>query len=203
MFGTFAYAASPVTYDLKALEEILKLTDVGIAGQSTAIGEGIDQAIRTLHFGYAKEKVIVLLTDGFQNTGSVSVKEAVEKAKRVGVKIYTIGIGKAGDFDKNLLERIATETGGRFFPAMDASGLKEVFDIIDNLEPSPIRSKSMINRKMLYVYPLVFGMILLVFVLSFRNGKGGFFGWNTSATGEFFTKLPRFLDLFHRRKRMS
>ena len=168
IFGSFAYAASPVTYDLKALEAIVGMTDVGIAGESTAIGEGIDQALRALKFGHAKKKVIVLITDGYQNAGSVSIKDAVTKAKKAGVTIYTIGIGKPGDFDRKLLEKIAEETGGKSFAASDAEDLKSVFDKLDTLEPSPIRSHTMINRKPLYPYPLIAGMIVLI----------GMIGWS-------------------------
>ncbi len=170
IFGSFAYAASPVTYDLQALKEILKMTDVGVAGQSTAIGEGIDQALRSLHFGHAKEKVIVLITDGYQNAGSVSVKQAVEQAKKEGVKIYTIGLGTPKDFDAKLLRRIADETGAKMFAAKDASQLQEVFDELDTLEPSPIRSKAMLNPRPLYWVPLLAAMVMLIGLLAFRRG---------------------------------
>lgn len=169
IFGSFAYAASPVTYDLEALRQILKMTDVGVAGQSTAIGEGIDQALRSLRFGHAKEKVIVLITDGYQNAGSVSVKQAVEKAKKEGVKIYTIGLGTPKDFDAKLLQRIADETGGKMFAAKDASELEGVFDDLDSLEPSPIRSKAMLNPRPWYWVPLLAAMVLLIGRLAFRR----------------------------------
>ncbi|WP_236579141.1 VWA domain-containing protein [Hydrogenimonas urashimensis] len=169
LFGSFAFAASPVTYDLAALQMIVDTADVGIAGQSTAIGEGIDQALRALSFSHAKKKVIVLMTDGYQNAGSVSIKEAVAKAKKRGVKIYTIGIGKPGDYDAKLLERIAKETGGKSFSARNAEDLKAVFEEIESLEPSPIRSRTMINRRPLYQWPLIGAMILLIGYLSFRR----------------------------------
>jgi Ca-activated chloride channel family protein len=162
LFGSFAFAASPVTYDLPALEAIVDTTDVGMAGQSTAIGEGIDQALRALSFSHAKKKVIVLMTDGYQNAGSVSIKEAVQKAKKRGVKIYAIGIGKPGDYDAKLLQKIASETGGKSFSASSAEDLATVFNELDRLEPSPIRSHTMINRKPLYHWPLIAAMILLI-----------------------------------------
>jgi len=171
IFGTFAYPASPVTYDLVALKEVLRLSDVGLAGESTAIGEGIDQALRSLRFGSAKHKVIVLITDGYQNAGSVSIKEAVERAKREGVTIYTIGVGKKGSFDAELLQKIADETGGQTFWARNRNDLQEVFDTIESLEPSPIRSHHLINKKMLYIYPLILAMILLIGSISLRRGR--------------------------------
>jgi len=162
IFGSFSFTAAPVTYDLVALKEILHLSDVAIAGESTAIGEGIYQSLRTLKFGKAKKKAIILITDGYQNAGSVSIKDAVEMAKREGVKIYTIGIGKKGMFDEKLLKKISAETGGQTFSAVNSDDLKSVFSKIDSLEPSPIRSHMLVNKKMLYIYPLILGMILLI-----------------------------------------
>jgi len=169
LFGSFAFAASAVTYDLPALEKVIDTTDVSIAGQNTAIGEGIDQALRALSFSHAKRKVIVLITDGYQNAGSVSIRDAVEKAKKRGVKIYTIGTGKRGDYDAGLLKKIASETGGKSFSASSAQDLGVVFKELDRLEPSPIRSHTMINRKPLYQWPLVIAIMLLVFYMASRR----------------------------------
>ncbi len=169
MFGTFAYPASPVTYDLPALKEVLKMMDVGIAGESTAIGEGIETALRALAFGHAKKKVIVLVTDGYANAGSVSIEEAVAHAKRMGVTIYTVGIGKPGQYDAKLLARVAKETGGESFGAKSADELARVFEKLDALEPSPIRSQAMVNKTMLYVWPLLAGMVLLIAYIAWRG----------------------------------
>ena len=171
MFGSFAYPAAPVTYDLVALREVLRMTDVGIAGESTAIGEGIGQALRSLQFGHAKRKVIVLITDGYQNAGSVSIADAVMLAKREGVTIYPIGIGKPGQYDAKLLEKIADETGGRAFSARSSDDLASVFETIAKLEPSPIRSQMLVDKRMLFIYPLIAGMIMLIGFLSFRRDR--------------------------------
>ncbi len=171
IFGSFAYAASPVTYDLAALTQILAMTDVGIAGQSTAIGEGIDQALRTLKYGRAKKRVVVLITDGYQNAGSISVKQAVARAKKMGVKIYTVGIGTPKDYDAKLLARIAAETGGKAFGAENADELAGVFDELDRLEPSPIRSRAMVDPRPWYDIPLILGMMLLIGRLAFRGAR--------------------------------
>ena len=96
IFGTFAYTTSPLTYDLDSLSFLLRMTNVGIAGESTAIGEALMQSMHTLEFGHAQNKVIVLLTDGYHNAGHTSPKDAVKKAQKLGIKIYTIGIRKKG-----------------------------------------------------------------------------------------------------------
>jgi len=162
VFGTFAYTASPLTYDLEALSYLLEMTTVGLAGESTAMGDAIMQAIHTLSFGKAKNKAIILLTDGYHNAGKASPKKAVEKAKSLGIKIYTIGIGKKSDYDVAMLETIAKESGGKSYAASSAEALSKIYKEIDTLEPSPIRSENYLNQKLLLFFPLA-----LVFVLLF------------------------------------
>ncbi len=162
IFGTFAYTASPLTYDLEALESMLKMTTVGIAGESTAIGDALMQAMRTLSYGNAKSKAVILLTDGYHNAGTTSPKAAVAKAKKQGVKIYTIGIGKRSDYDAALLETIAKETGGKSYAASSASELKEVYREIDTLEPSPVRGENYLNQRLLILFPLGTAFLLLL-----------------------------------------
>ena len=162
VFGTFAYTASPLTYDLEALESMLKMTTVGIAGESTAIGDALMQAMRTLSFGEAKSKVIILLTDGYHNAGRTSPKAAVAEAKQKGIRIYTIGIGKASDYDAALLETIAKESGGKSFAAVSASQLKEVYKEIEKLEPSPVRGENYLNQRLLILFPLMTAFLLLL-----------------------------------------
>ena len=162
VFGTFAYTASPLTYDLEALESMLKMTTVGIAGESTAIGDALMQAMRTLSFGEAKSKVIILLTDGYHNAGRTSPKAAVAEAKKKGIRIYTIGIGKASDYDAVLLETIAKESGGKSYAAASASQLKEVYKEIEKLEPSPVRGENYLNQRLLIFFPLMAAFLLLL-----------------------------------------
>ncbi|MCK5854443.1 MAG: VWA domain-containing protein [Sulfurovaceae bacterium] len=161
LFGTFAYTASPLTYDLKSLSHMLTLTNVGLAGESTAIGDAITQSIKTLSFGEAKSKVIILLSDGYHNAGKTSPKQAVKKAKELGIKIYTIGIGKKSDYDVALLKTIAKETHAKSYSAISASQLSNIYEKIDELEPSKIRSEGYLNEKLLMIYPLFFGSVLL------------------------------------------
>ena len=162
VFGTFAYTASPLTYDLDALAFLLEMTNVGLAGESTAIGDAIMQSIRTLGFGEAKNKAIILLTDGYHNAGESSPKEAVAKAKALGIKIYTIGIGKKSDYDVAMLETIAKESGGKSYAASTAEALRKVYKEINHLEPSQIRGENYLNQKVLIFFPLVLVFMLLV-----------------------------------------
>lgn len=171
VFGTFAYTASPLTYDLNSLGYLLNMTTVGIAGESTAIGDAIIQSLRTLSFGEAQNKAIILLTDGYHNAGENSPQKAVQKAKERGVKIYTIGIGKKSDYDVALLETIAKETKAKSYSATSSSQLEEIFKNIERLEPSPIRSENYLNQKLLIVFPLsiVFILLLLWVLYDYRR----------------------------------
>ena len=162
VFGTFAYTASPLTYDLDALSYLLDMTNVGLAGESTAIGDAVMQSIRTLSFGEAENKAVILLTDGYHNAGQTSPKTAVAKAKEKGIKIYTIGIGKKSDYDAALLETMAKESGGKSYAADSAEALKKVFKEIDQLEPSKIRGENYLNQKLLIVFPLGLAALLLL-----------------------------------------
>jgi len=171
IFGTFAYTASPLTYDLETLGYLLDMTNVGIAGESTAIGDAIMQSLRTLSFGEAKHKAVILITDGRHNAGKTSPKEAVEEAKASNVRIYTIGIGQKSDYDAALLETMAKETRGKSYSAASAETLKEVFDEISALEPSQIRGETYLNKRLLIFLPLLLaGGVLLWWI--FREERG-------------------------------
>jgi Ca-activated chloride channel family protein len=172
VFGSFAFTASPLTYDLKALNEMFELmSDVGIAGTSTAIGDALMQGIATLKSGQAKSKVLILLTDGVHNAGRASPREAVTLAKEKGIKIYTIGIGKKEDYDVALLQEIAKDSGAKSFFCQNANELEKVYSEISKLEPSPIRSEGYLNKHSLIIYPLALAFLLLA-LLIYRAEEG-------------------------------
>ncbi len=169
IFGTFAYTASPLTYDLESLSYLLEMTNVGLAGESTALGDAIMQSIRTLSYGEARNKAIILLTDGYHNAGKYSPKEAVREAKEAGIKIYTIGIGKKSDYDVALLETIAKQSGAQSYAASSAQALSKIYEKIDALEPSAIRSENYLNQRLLILYPL--GLVFILLLLWVLNTK--------------------------------
>ena len=171
VFGTFAFSATPVTYDHQSLKELLSMLEVEIAGKNTAIGDAIEQSITTLKFAEAKEKLIILITDGINNSGKISIKEAVEKALADNIKIYTIGLGSSKDFDKKLLQKISLQTHGKSFSASDASELKKVYEEIDTLYPSSIKSEQYLNKKVLFMFPLLLATFLLIWLIARMEGK--------------------------------
>jgi Ca-activated chloride channel family protein len=169
LFGTFAYTASPLTYDLSTLQYLLDMTNVGIAGESTAIGDALIQSIQTLHYGEAKNQAIILITDGYHNAGKTSPKIAVEQAKIKQIKVYTIGLGKPSDYDTALLQTIAKETGAKSYSATSAEALSQIYDEINTLEPSKIRSENYLNQKLLIVFPLTLVFLCLLLWVLWRE----------------------------------
>ena len=168
VFGSYAYSSVPLTYDMNAVTYLLNFLDVGIAGENTAIGEGIANATQLLQKGEAKEKVILLVTDGYHNSGAISPKQALDEAVKKGIKIYTIGIGKKGDYDEALLKLIANNSHAKMFEASDTSSLQDIYSEIDKLEPSKIRSQNYLNKQLLSPYAL-FGASLLLLLLIFKR----------------------------------
>lgn len=165
VFGNFAFASAPLTYDRKSLAFTLKYLDVGLAGDNTAIGDGLMQSVRVLKESKTQNRVIILLSDGYQNSGTFSPADGVKEAQKQKIKIYTIGIGKSSDFDEPLLRKIAKESGGKFFQAADAASMQEVYDAIDSLEPSPLRSEHYLHKTLLFDIPLFVVIFLLSFIL--------------------------------------
>ena len=169
LFGSFAFSSIPLTYDMKAVAFLLDFIDVGIAGENTAIGDGLASAEEMLQNSSAKSKVIILVTDGYQNSGRTSIAQAVEKARKLGIKIYTVGIGDTKDFDAPLLKKIASDTKAKMFMARSAEALSQVYDELGTLEPSPIHSAHYLNKQMLYYYPLTAAFLLLLYLVRIRR----------------------------------
>jgi len=169
VFGSYAFSSVPLTYDMNAVGFLLDFLEVGIAGENTAIGDGLENAITLLSKGQAKNKVIILMTDGYQNSGNIKIKDAVNRAKKLKIKIYTIGVGDKNSYDSKLLKKIARDTHAKMFAAQDEAKLKEVYTELNKLEPSDIRSQHYLNREMLFTYPLATAILLLLYILAKRR----------------------------------
>lgn len=171
LFGDFAFIATPITYEKEPLNLMIDYLTIGMAGENTAIGEGIERALEALSRSKAKSKVIILLTDGMHNAGSISPQDALKHANDAGVKIYTIGIGKKGSFNTQMLERIAKDSQGAYFFADTAQALSEVYRTIDSLESSTLRSRDYHFKSYWYFIPLLFALLFMF--LYWRSRFGG------------------------------
>ena len=158
-FAGEAVTLVPVTTDYPVLERAVQDLRLGILDDGTAIGSGLATAVNRLRRAPDKSKVVVLLTDGENNRGTVDPRTAARAAAALGVKVYTIGVGSEGparvptgqgpgmtryevlpvQIDEPLLREIADVTGGRYFRAKDSDALAQIFAQIDRLEKTPIR----------------------------------------------------------------
>jgi len=178
LFGTHAYLQAPLTLDRKTAKILLNESEIGIAGEKTAIGDAIGLAIKTLKDRPDGEKVLILLTDGANTAGAIEPIQAAELAATTELKIHTIGIGAdqrvvrnffgqrvvnpAADLDEKTLSSIAELTGGRYFRATDPKELARIYDLIDRLEPVEDTVHHLRPTKELFYYPLTAALILSV-----------------------------------------
>src|ERR1700722_4384154 len=153
-FAGAPYLVSPLTLDHDWLQQNLDRVAVGGVDDGTAIGSAIATAVNRLRDSHAKSRIVILLTDGMNNSGRISPLAAAEAAKTLGVKIYTIAVGVRGeaplpvkdnlgntrlvmakvDVDEKTLQSIAALTGGSFYRATNTDSLKEIYEQINRLE---------------------------------------------------------------------
>jgi len=172
VFGSFAYIASPLTFNGSFIARLIEYMEIGIAGQKTAINDALFEGIHLLKSGEAKSKIVILLTDGI-DTASRTPMEVVEKmARKHGVKIFTIGIGERGGIDESYLRWIAQKSGGRYFYAPDAATLQQVYETIDRLAKSEIRAGAFVKKEQLYQYPLFAAVLALLGFIYIYSRRG-------------------------------
>ena len=185
VFGGDAYTKVPLTFDHNVVKEMVsKLTVDDITSNNrTAIGMGIGVALNRLKNSEAKSKVIILLTDGENNSGEMSPSAAADIAKELGIKIYTIGIGareiqiptlfgyqtvRNNELDENLLQNIAKTTGGEYFRAGDSKEFKEIFNKVDELEKTKIDGRSFYDKQEMFEGILKIALIFLLLGVFFQ-----------------------------------
>jgi Ca-activated chloride channel family protein len=187
LFGTNAYLQTPLTFDRKTVATLLDESAIGLAGESTAIGDAIGLAIKRLQNQQANSRVLILLTDGANTAGEVAPLKAAELAATYHLKIYTIGVGAeemevrsffgtrkvnpSADLDEKTLTAIAEKTGGRYFRARDTEELSKIYQLLDQLEPVEKDKRYFRPHTDLYFWPLA-GALLCLTSLSLLRLKG-------------------------------
>jgi Ca-activated chloride channel family protein len=165
LFGTRPYVQVPFTQDLQTAQALLDQTQVGMAGQQTAIGDTIGLAIKTFAASTAKEKLLILLTDGNDTASRVPPEHAADIARQNDVAVYTIGVGDpaaTGEdrVDLSVLQSVAATTGGHFFRAEDGAQLQAIYADIDRLAPAKLQTLSWRPKLPLFQWPLGAGVML-------------------------------------------
>ena len=161
VFAGESYTQAPLTTDRATLINLIKEIECGLIDDGTAIGNGLASAVARLQDSDAPSKVVILLTDGVNNTGEITPGMAVEIAKTYGIKVYTIGVGAMGtapypvmtpfgvrvqnvevEIDEPLLKDIADQTGGTYFRATDNTKLMQIYSEINKMEKVKVTTDS-------------------------------------------------------------
>lgn len=180
IFAAESFTQCPVTIDHDILKSFFKDIKTKMLQDGTAIGMGLSTAVNRLKDSKAKSKVIILLTDGVNNTGKISPMTAADLAKSYGIRVYTIGVGTQGkapyladtpygkqyvyvdvEIDEDLLREIASYTGGNYFRATSNKALENIYKSIDKMEKTKINEKSFTHKEDKFFVLVALSMILL------------------------------------------
>jgi Ca-activated chloride channel family protein len=185
IFSEKVFTLLPLTTDPSLVDQILSEISIGYLGSGTNIGDGLALSVARAVNSETKNKVIVLLTDGVANVGTMTPLQAAEEAKKFGIKVYTIGLGTdedakipvgngvfgtqyqlipGGSIDYKVLKEISDMTGGKFYPAKSDKALKEILDDIQKLEKTKIN----VNQQVIYdekFYDYLFIGVSLIFLV--------------------------------------
>jgi Ca-activated chloride channel homolog len=189
VFSASSFTQCPLTLDYGVLLNFLDQVRFGMIKDGTAIGMALANCINRLRDSNAKSKVIILLTDGVNNAGEIDPLTAATIAKTMGVKIYTIGVGKPGnamypvddpifgkryvylpnEIDEKTLREIAEKTGGKYFRARSKEELEQIYDEIDKLEKTEIKINEYVQYRELFPIFVYLGLALLILEILLGN----------------------------------
>ena len=188
-FAGRAYTVCPLTTDYAWLNENLDRVRVGMIEDATAIGSALASSLNRLRTSKTKSRIIILLTDGVNNAGTISPLVAAEAAKALTVKIYAIGVGTKGlvpypfkdvygrtvyqnipiEIDEESLKKITEATGGKYFRATDTETLRKIYDDINRLEKSNIEHFGYTEYTELFYYFLIPALLILALEILLSN----------------------------------
>ena len=184
LFGSKAYLQTPLTFDRRTISNMLHDASIGLAGQMTAVGDAIGLSIKRLMHYPTQSRVLILLTDGSNNSGNVSPLSAATMAAKHHIKIYTIGFGSdkmrvsngfgsqtinpSVELDEPTLQQIAKMTNAQYFRAKDTQSLKQIYQFINQLEPINSDKKIFRPTHALYPWPLTLALLLSIGVIATR-----------------------------------
>lgn len=188
-FAARAYTVCPLTTDYAWLNDNLDRVRIGMIEDATAIGSAIASSCNRLRTSKTKSKIIVLLTDGVNNAGTVSPVVAAEAARALKIKIYTIGVGTKGlspypfkdvygrtvyqnipiEIDEEMLKKIADMTGGKYYLASDTETLRRIYDDISKLEKSKIEHYGYREYSELFPKFLILALLILALEILLAN----------------------------------
>lgn len=180
LFGDKAYVQAPLTFDLATVQRFLEESQIGFAGQQTAIGDAIGLSVKRLRERPGNRHIMVLLTDGSNTAGKVQPLTAAKLAADNNITIYTIGVGAdemlkpgifgssfgsrrvnpSADLDEKTLQAIAKTTGGKYFRARNPNELVNIYQLLDELEPVEDNEQTFRPTQALFYWPLAAAFVL-------------------------------------------
>ena len=188
VFAGESFTQCPLTTDHKVLLNLLNDIEFGIIEDGTAIGLGLATSVNRLKDSESDSRVVILLTDGTNNSGQIAPLTAADLARSYGIRVYTVGVGTTGmaptpvqtpfgirmqnmpvDIDEKTLTEIAVMTGGQYFRAQDTEGLRQVYDEIDEMEKYLISVQNVTQRKEVFLPFALIALALLLVELLLRR----------------------------------
>ena len=187
VFAGESFTQCPLTTDKRTLINLMQEISTDLIEDGTAIGNGLATAVAKLSESDAKSRVVILLTDGVNNSGEVAPQMATEIAKQYGIKVYTIGVGKEGmakypvmtpwgvqlqdvkvEIDEALLKEIAQSTGGKYFRATDNTKLAEIYNEINRMETGRTTITNVVTYEELFLKYVIWAFIALMVEILFN-----------------------------------
>ena len=188
IFAGESFTQCPLTTDHKVLLNLLNDIEYGIIEDGTAIGLGLATSVNRLKDSESDSRVVILLTDGTNNSGQIAPLTAADLARSYGIRVYTVGVGTTGmaptpvqtsfgirmqnmpvDIDEKTLTDIAVMTGGQYFRAQDTEGLRQVYDEIDEMEKYLISVQNVTHRKEVFLPYALAALALILMELLLRR----------------------------------
>ena len=190
VFAGEAFAQSPLTTDQASVQTLLARLRSGVVDDGTAIGNGLATAVNRLRESDSKSKIIILLTDGVNNSGHITPVTVADIANEMDIKVYTIGVGRNGkapypildeqgrvvdvvevevEIDEEILKTIADKTGGKYFRATDKESLEKVYEEINSMEKSKVEvfEYMHVHEEFLIYVLWAVALLLLEFVVKY------------------------------------
>ncbi len=189
VFGGASFTQCPLTIDHDVLVEMISNLEAGMLGDGTAVGMGLATAINRLKDSKAKSRIVILLTDGANNTGTIAPADAASLASEMGIKVYAIGMGNTGfalapvqkdmngelvfgyrqsDLDETQLRSLADQTGGMYFRAKTIEELDQVYKQIDYLEKSAYEAEITKKYHPMFKFPALVALGCMLFSIGVK-----------------------------------
>ncbi|MGB6329208.1 MAG: VWA domain-containing protein [Halarcobacter sp.] len=166
VFGTSVMMATPLSFDKEAQKSIIDYLEVGMIGDKTAMIDSLATSVNILKNSKAKSKIVILLSDGEDNSSNIPLEVIIKLLKKYSIKVYCVGIGQS---NRIMLNEISRQTQGKSYLADSKEDLNDIYKQIDNLEKSKIDNNKITLKEFLFFYPLFLAIISLIFFIYLRN----------------------------------